>query len=609
VSRDMEEQSTKGVMPYAPGTKRCAAWHRESEQPHCLGERLYRDHIQRQLKMTHLQTKAEDERRHAEERELTLHPRIENSQKSCQGVGRSLVDPGGEKTKSKLDKMRKMKERSSMDGCTFKPQIDQRSEMLMTQRITRLKITGNLYDHLYEDAQRRQERQVEYSRSLPQGVTFHPDIGVDHHRPPNDDTKEDFVNRLAYSKSYSEKWLSVQRQQQQQGGLGGSPENNRSMPEFHPQTGRGPMTERNKEGLPIGEFLHEMSRDSQANKSQTQLEAMDRVTTVASASKITDHSRTVFEETKRRKYTSIYDALVQNDPEEKLRCSTLCLQMLDADLAEFLRPLVAYLKETKATLEFESFCAALDYQRQHSAKPTSHLFVQRSTKSAERYRQESSSSSFVPQLDARSNKIASRHRTRHAPIHEQLLREREATEAKLHEQREMEEQKKFAECTFAPNAGTGRAHRSSASGCNSGVRSPRLSGAAQALGAARSDPMLYQGGAHQGCPGAMPLMAPGYAQHAQQAQRLYPGSTDGASTPDRNWATKLYSNGSHSDDGTSQNGTPREAVFENGGSPTTIDVGDLGGTYDGNKLLHDRCGDVGLAERGFAPELDSIKCV
>merc|ERR1719409_323289 len=108
----------------------------------------------------------------------------------------------------------------------------------MNQRIQRLKITGSLYDHLYEDAQRRQERQIEYGRSLPPGVTFQPDIGVDHTRPPNDDNKEDFVNRLAYSKCYSEKWLSMRRQQQE------ASQESRSQPDFHPQTGRAPTFDR-----------------------------------------------------------------------------------------------------------------------------------------------------------------------------------------------------------------------------------------------------------------------------------------------------------------------------------------------------------------------------
>merc|ERR1719401_1701076 len=98
------------------------------------------------------------------------------------------------------------------------------------QRIARMKITGTLYDALYEDAVRRQERQLEQARLLPPGVTFQPDIGADHQRPPNDDTREDFVNRLAYSKSHSDRWLAMQRQQQEES------QSSRAAPEFHPQT-------------------------------------------------------------------------------------------------------------------------------------------------------------------------------------------------------------------------------------------------------------------------------------------------------------------------------------------------------------------------------------
>merc|ERR1719399_1219193 len=56
----------------------------------------------------------------------------------------------------------------------------------MARRIQRLKITGTLHDHLYEDAKRREERYIEYANLVSPDVTFQPDIGVDKFRPPTD---------------------------------------------------------------------------------------------------------------------------------------------------------------------------------------------------------------------------------------------------------------------------------------------------------------------------------------------------------------------------------------------------------------------------------------
>lgn len=513
VERDIEDQHQRGSKQVAPGTLRCASWNRDPEGG--LGDRLYRDAVQRQAKIKHLQTLQAELKRQEEERETTFSPAICTSQRSCRGVGRSMRDPEGAKTKRKIESLRQIKENSAMDGCTFRPEIDHKSEALMMQRISRLKITGSLYDHLYGDAQRRQEKQLEYDRSLPPGVTFQPDIGVDHHRPPNDDTTEDFVNRLAYSKCYSERWLAMRKQQQEQ-----QQQENRhphqhqqdiclsqdckSQPDFHPRTGRAPSAERNKERLPIGEFLYESGREK-ALQSQVQLEEEEeRERSQSSASKIGAASRQLFEETKLRKYKNLYEALVRNDPDQRLRCATLTLDGLAEELAEFLRPIIARLKETRSSLEFEGFCTALDHQRRNSMVPTAHLFVERcSSRTSDRYRQECDGEVFTPRTDARSNRIAARHRPRGAvPLHEQLVREKEVWDSKLHEQRVLQDERKLQECTFQPNSRRPRSAGASGSrrrGGGTPGRSPRACRSRDPtptradLKASRSDPLLGGG--------------------------------------------------------------------------------------------------------------------
>merc|ERR1711865_1240505 len=95
-----------------------------------------------------------------------------------------------------------------------------------------------------------------------------------------------------------------------------------------------------------------------------------------------------------------------------------------------------------------------DYQREHSATPTSHLFVQRSrVRSSDRYRQELESEAFTPRIDPNSNRIASRHRPRTStPLHDQLQQEKEAWDMKLQEQRLIRDEQEVHGCTFEPIA-------------------------------------------------------------------------------------------------------------------------------------------------------------
>lgn len=123
-----------------------------------ISERLYRDAAERESKKKVLQTKYAEMRRQVEDHELTFSPAIGASQRTCHGFGRTKQDPHGLKTKKKIEDMRELKERTELHGCTFKPEVDQRSDKLMNQRLARLKITGSLYDALYEDALRRKER-------------------------------------------------------------------------------------------------------------------------------------------------------------------------------------------------------------------------------------------------------------------------------------------------------------------------------------------------------------------------------------------------------------------------------------------------------------------
>lgn len=436
-----DEERSQCTMHFAPGTTRYAAWHRRPEDEGGLGVRLYNDAAQRQLKIKHLQAQQEYERRLQEDQETTFKPAIEASQRFCQGTSKSVQDPEGLKKRMKMERLRDMRDQAEVEGCTFKPEIDRRSDELITQRMDRLKISGTLYESLYEDALRRKERQHEVQKTLPPGVTFHPDLGVDQHRPANDETREDFLNRLAYSKSYSERWIAMKRQAFDDGH-----QESRSHPEFHPQTGRGPLKERNATGMPIGEYLYESGREK-ATESQALREQVQKSASPQHTPRMGETSRQLFEEAKRRKYRLLFDSLVANDPQGQMQASSICLDGLDDELTDFLEPLIVYLAETEKRLEFGAFCVALDYQRQHAGGPTAHLFISARRKAEN----EKGLSDSVPRIDPNSTRIASRTRGRSVSLHDRLYRERDIRDARLEERRLLSEEMALEGCTFRPN--------------------------------------------------------------------------------------------------------------------------------------------------------------
>lgn len=337
-----------------------------------------------------------------------------------------------------MERLRNIKEQAEMDGCTFKPDIDQKSAEMISQRLARLKITGTLYDSLYEDAVRRRERHLESLRALPPGVTFQPDIGMDPSKATME-TKEDIINRLAYSRSYSDRWMSLRRQKQESDRQSKDPD---GQPEFHPRTGRGPLVERNKDGLPIGDFLFGLGRKASATATRQASEEAPLTPQLG------ENSRQLFEETKQRTFRLLFDLLTSKDPEGELQAESICLDGLDADLRSFLQPMVSFLDSTGQRMDFEAFCSAIDYQRQHAAMPTAHLFTQRGSRI---WKEKAANPEMpVPKIDQNSARLASKRRSRSVPLHVQLFRERDVRDARMEERRLLAEEVELQECTFRP---------------------------------------------------------------------------------------------------------------------------------------------------------------
>ncbi|CAK9078663.1 unnamed protein product [Durusdinium trenchii] len=236
--------------------------------------------------------------------------------------------------------------------------------------------------------------------------------------------------------------------------------------------------ERNKYGLPIGDFLYEHAREK-ASSSQAQEPQ-------PSTPRMGENSRQLFEETKQRTYKQLFDLLTCKDSEGQLQAETICLDGLDSDLRAFLQPMVSFLDSSQHRMEFEAFCAALDYQRQHAVMPTAHLFTQRNSRGKEKANPETP----VPKIDQNSVRLASKRRSRSVPLHVQLFRERDVRDARMEERRLLAEEAELQECTFRPRVGrhngrswSSRSFRQDSPGVNS---SPSSSPQVQSFEPSRS---------------------------------------------------------------------------------------------------------------------------
>lgn len=423
-SAERRRASSHGRPPGSQSARRASL--PDGEDP--PGHRLYFDAERKKRKFQLLRLKQDGINARKEMEELTLSPEIKESQKHISGIP-SRVGDFRKLSDKKMNAIRQELDQKEMQGCTFKPSIDVKSQAMMELRISRLQITGTLHDHLYEDAKRREGRYAEYARQEPTEATFHPDIGYEHWRSPNDDNRQDFLNRLAYSKTYREKNSASQLSTEC---------------DFKPRTGRGPSAPRNKERLPIGLFLYEKGIESMNEKRRL----YDVAVMETDKKSMSSTSKEKFNDAKKRKFESIFLKLSKG--KDKILPEGLDIEMKKAafepDVAKFLEPIVGHVIKWNFEMNFEQFEVAMNYTIGRRKEPLAHLFTDRTRKVVPDF------PTFTPRLAKKSEELAkNRPRDRSLPLYEQLCAESEVYE-KARQQRVHERAEELLkECTFQPN--------------------------------------------------------------------------------------------------------------------------------------------------------------
>ncbi|ETI43785.1 hypothetical protein L917_10879 [Phytophthora nicotianae] len=181
--------------------------------------------------------------------------------------------------------------------CPFKPKINNVSEEIVREKqetaaaVAALngetRRTRNPHLELYENSfqvrVQREEREEEYFKQF----SFKPDIGVNALWVAPDKSQSDFVERLAV-----DKYHELERKRaalHDKYAPNRDPHTGKEL--FKPETGRAPAFARNKQGLPIGDFLHAAHREQQEyhrqlrEKDQREIEKKSQQTFVSEASR------------------------------------------------------------------------------------------------------------------------------------------------------------------------------------------------------------------------------------------------------------------------------------------------------------------------------------
>ncbi|GAX82985.1 hypothetical protein CEUSTIGMA_g10412.t1 [Chlamydomonas eustigma] len=85
------------------------------------------------------------------------------------------------KTLERLREMRSMKEKEEVQECTFRPVINNKSRVMMSEREEMLReMRMSAHEQLFQDAIRRQHKMEELATWVPDEVTFQPQVNHDH---------------------------------------------------------------------------------------------------------------------------------------------------------------------------------------------------------------------------------------------------------------------------------------------------------------------------------------------------------------------------------------------------------------------------------------------
>ncbi|EAS01875.2 hypothetical protein TTHERM_00785820 (macronuclear) [Tetrahymena thermophila SB210] len=419
------------------------------------GIRLYQRGVkQREEKKKQIEKKKQEEINQVQQ-QCTYHPQI-NEISSI--IAKSLRnEPVGEFLQKVAKQQRERKERarsfklnSELDGCSFRPEINQISSQIAQEKMNILinqshedgkslnqSFIRNRYDLLYEDSKSKIERKIQRDKHLKidQNCTFQPKINTFSKILMNDISFFERLQRYSSKENHN----SNQSNGQQQGFI--DPYTGQEY--FKPITGRPPKKQRNQINQSVGEYLYEQSKIKQIQKQQN----LQSHNSSVNRSFACEKSTRIIDLKKKQKLIEIFNQL-DSDQDGQISAQAIDIQSLDPLILEAFSPLLCEMEELDQALTLEEFIQASEKLVQGlNIQERNQIFNTKKTKCSEE------SFEFKPRLNPKSVKIAQQKRphSNGAALYDIFMDEKQKFDQKIQVLRERKEKSELEECTFTPN--------------------------------------------------------------------------------------------------------------------------------------------------------------
>jgi hypothetical protein len=424
-----------------------------------IGDRLYQDGI-RKLELR--ERVAEQARKEAEvDPEATFRPQISNVARRLH----SQSDTWQRVTKNEDRDAARMRlaleeERRRMEECTFRPQLNRKSEMLMAEKERMLKEQHlSHHDNLFLDAERRKMRQQEMEQLVPAEATFRPQIQQSSatrkvQRQREGENFDDFVNRLVYSKAERDAVIAELKQQQLDRKIDPATGQPLFKPRIHTSSSSSGsvLPSSSSHNQNIGEALYASRTELEEHRARLAEREHDRLREMARMAHASEKSQQIVEEKKKKKFAILFSVLDSLDRDGLISaddCNTATLEPVVAR-----EVLYVLHSDPDRRFRYDDFFEALD-RRLKSQRIATGTFLSLIQDPLEDKDKVSQPETFRPVINERSNQLAQKKREQHGsgPLHEVLYQDaRKAEQKRIEKRRELDELE-MKECTFRPQAG------------------------------------------------------------------------------------------------------------------------------------------------------------
>ncbi|KAF4127623.1 hypothetical protein GN958_ATG23196 [Phytophthora infestans] len=242
---------------------------------------------------------------------------------------------------SRMASLRRQRHQSAIAGefqqtCPFKPKINKVSkEIVREKQETAAAVAAlngearrsrnphlELYENSFQVRTKREEREEEYFKQF----SFKPNIGVNALWVSPDKSQSDFVERLAVDKYHELERKRVALYDK----YAPDRDPNTGKELFQPETGRAPAFSRNKQGLPIGDFLHAAHSEQQAYHRQLREKDQREIKKKSQQTFVSEASRRALERRKADTCLRIFNALLAMSRESSTTSESSAPTMLSS---------------------------------------------------------------------------------------------------------------------------------------------------------------------------------------------------------------------------------------------------------------------------------------